>query len=118
MKTLKKIVREDNFLSLAGNLVIAVLGIGGFALLARSLSLDVFGQWVLFITGGSFVEMFRFGITNNGLIRFLSGADASSRMELIGSNALIGLVATLAIALILIVCYVLFNDVIDRKSVV
>lgn len=116
MKTLKKIVREDNFLSLAGNLVIAVLGIGGFALLARSLSLDVFGQWVLFITGGSFVEMFRFGITNNGLIRFLSGADASSRMELIGSNALIGLVATLAIALILIVCYVLFNDVISASG--
>ncbi|VXB02995.1 Membrane protein involved in the export of O-antigen and teichoic acid [Flavobacterium sp. 9R] len=116
MKTLKKIVREDNFLSLTGNLVIAVLGIAGFALLARSLSLDVFGQWVLFITGGSFVEMFRFGITNNGLIRFLSGADASSRMELIGSNALIGLVATLAIALILIVCYVLFNDVISASG--
>lgn len=116
MKTLKKIVREDNFLSLTGNLVIAVLGIGGFALLARSLSLDVFGQWVLFITGGSFVEMFRFGITNNGLIRFLSGADASSRMELIGSNALIGLLATLAIALILILCYVVFNDVISASG--
>jgi O-antigen/teichoic acid export membrane protein len=43
MKMLKKIVREDNFLSLAGNIVIAILGIGGFALLARSLSLDVFG---------------------------------------------------------------------------
>lgn len=116
MKTLKKIVREDNFLSLTGNLVIAILGIAGFALLARSLSLDVFGQWVLFITGGSFVEMFRFGITNNGLIRFLSGADASSRMELIGSNALIGLVATLAIAFILVSCYVLFNDVISASG--
>nr|WP_315172273.1 hypothetical protein [uncultured Flavobacterium sp.] len=116
MKTLKKIMREDNFLSLTGNLVIAVLGIAGFALLARSLSLDVFGQWVLFITGGSFVEMFRFGITNNGLIRFLSGADASSRMELIGSNALIGLVATLAIAFILVLCYVLFNEVISASG--
>jgi hypothetical protein len=60
-------------------------------LLARSLSIDVFGEWVLFITGGSFVEMFRFGITNTGLIRFLSGADESSRIKLIGSNALIGL---------------------------
>ena len=88
---IKKIAREDNFLSLTGNLVIAILGIGGFALLARSLSLDVFGEWVLFITGGSFVEMFRFGITNTGLIRFLSGADEASRTKLIGSNALIGL---------------------------
>lgn len=116
MKTLKAIVREDNFLSLTGNLVIAVLGIGGFALLARGLSLDVFGQWVLFITGGSFIEMFRFGITNNGLIRFLSGADESSRIELIGSNALIGLVATLVIALIMIFCYLQFNHEISNSG--
>ena len=88
---LKKIVREDNFLSLAGNIVIALLGIGGFALLTRSLSLDVFGEWGLFVTAGSFIEMFRFGITNTGLIRFLSGADETSRVKLIGSNTLIGL---------------------------
>jgi hypothetical protein len=38
--------------------VIAILGIG-ICLLARSLSLAVFGEWVLFIAAGSFVEMFR-----------------------------------------------------------
>jgi hypothetical protein len=71
--------------------------------LARSLSIDVFGEWVLFM-GGSFVEMFRFGITNTGLIRFLSGADESSRIKLIGSNALIGLGATILIAIVLVFC--------------
>lgn len=116
MKTLKAIVREDNFLSLTGNLIIAVFGFGGFALLARSLSLEVFGEWVLFITGASFIEMFRFGITNNGLIRFLSGADASSRIELIGTNALIGFGATLVIAVILILCYVIFNHEISTSG--
>lgn len=113
---LKKLVREDNFLSLTGNLVIAVLGIAGFALLARSLSLNVFGEWVLFITGGSFVEMFRFGITNTGLIRFLSGADETSRFKLIGSNALIGVGATVLIASILAVCYLLFNDTLSNSG--
>lgn len=116
MKILKKIVREDNFLSLTGNLVIAILGISGFALLARSLSLDVFGEWVLFITGGSFVEMFRFGITNTGLIRFLSGADKSSRVQLIGSNALIGFGATVLIAIILVSCYTLFHETISNSG--
>lgn len=113
---LKKLLREDNFLSLTGNLVIAVLGIAGFALLARSLSLEVFGEWVLFITGGSFVEMFRFGITNTGLIRFLSGADEDSRLRLIGSNALIGVGATILIALILMLCYVVFNTAISNSG--
>jgi O-antigen/teichoic acid export membrane protein len=113
---LKKIVREDNFLSLTGNLVIAILGIAGFALLARSLSLDVFGEWVLFVTGGSFVEMFRFGITNTGLIRFLSGADEDSKVKLIGSNALIGVGATFLISIILIFCYTVFKDTISNSG--
>lgn len=116
MKMLKKIVREDNFLSLTGNLVIALLGISGFALLTRTLSIDVFGQWVLFVTGGSFIEMFRFGITNTGLIRFLSGADKDSRVKLIGSNALIGLGATMLLAIILVSCYALFNEPISNSG--
>lgn len=116
MKIFRKVAREDNFLSLTGNLVIAILGISGFALLARSLSLDIFGEWVLFITGGSFVEMFRFGITNTGLIRFLSGADQSSRIQLIGSNALIGFGATILIAIILVSCYTLFHDTISNSG--
>jgi O-antigen/teichoic acid export membrane protein len=113
---INKIIREDNFLSLAGNLVIAILGIGGFAILARSLSVEVFGQWVLFIAAGSFIEMFRFGITNTGLIRFLSGADEANRIKLIGSNALIGLGATVIIAIILIVCNIIFRQAIHNSG--
>lgn len=116
MNKLKKIVFEDNFLSLAGNVVIAILGIAGFSLLARSLSLEIFGEWVLFITGGSFVEMFRFGITNTGLIRYLSGADNSSRFKLIGSNAVIGLGATILIAAILIVSNTFFGESIENSG--
>ena len=116
MKMLKKLAKEDNFLSLTGNLIIAFLGISGFALLTRSLTLDVFGEWVLFITGGSFVEMFRFGITNTGLIRFLSGADETSRAKLIGSNALIGLGATILIAVILVFFYTFFNGAISNSG--
>ncbi|MDP5157664.1 MAG: hypothetical protein NWQ07_03690 [Flaviramulus sp.] len=112
MKTLKKIVREDNFLSLTGNLVIAILGIAGFALLARTLSLEVFGEWVLFVAAGSLVEMFRFGITNTGLIRYLSGADEKARLKLIGSNALISLGATVLVALLLITSKTLFPEAI------
>lgn len=116
MQKLKKIVREDNFLSLAGNMVIAILGIAGFALLTRSLSLELFGQWVLFITAGSFVEMFRFGITNTGLIRYLSGAEHAERVKLIGSNALIGFGATVFIAIILISCNIIFNESISNSG--
>ncbi|MBL0356114.1 MAG: hypothetical protein IPP72_04160 [Chitinophagaceae bacterium] len=115
-KKLHKIVREDNFLSLTGNLIIAFFGIAGFAILARSLSVEMFGQWVLFIAAGSFIEMFRFGITNTGLIRYLSGADAAYRTRLMGSNALIGSGATVVIATIVASCNLYFHDAIHHSG--
>ncbi|NAS32695.1 oligosaccharide flippase family protein [Flavobacteriaceae bacterium R38] len=114
-KLLNKIIREDNFLSLSGNLIIALLGFGGFALLARSLNTNEFAQWVLFISGGSLVEMLRYGITNNGLVRFLSGATEENKGQLIGANVFISLVATLIIALLLIFVRLIFNDTITNS---
>ena len=115
-KLLDKIIREDNFLSLSGNLIIALLGFAGFALLARSLDTDEFANWVLFISGGSLVEMLRYGITNNGLVRFLSGSKQENVNKLIGANVLISLVVTLVIAIILIVTRLIFKDAINGSS--
>lgn len=112
---IKKILREDNFLSLAGNLVIAVLGIGSFALLTRSLEPEHFAQWVLFISGGSLVEMLRFGITNNALVRFLSGASKEESEQLIGSNVLISLVSTIGIAAVMFTAVFFFKETISNS---
>ncbi|MEO1030387.1 MAG: oligosaccharide flippase family protein [Bacteroidota bacterium] len=117
MKTLlHKIIKEDNFLSLSGNLIIALLGFGGFALLARSLDTHEFAQWVLFISGGSLVEMLRYGITNNGLVRFLSGATKENKDRLIGANVLISLFATLIIVVVLVLTKLFFSDTINGSS--
>jgi O-antigen/teichoic acid export membrane protein len=113
---IRKLVHEDNFLSLAGNLSISFFGFAGFAFLARSFPINSFGEYVLFISSGTFIEMFRFGITNTAIIRYLSGADASDRQKYIGSNGLIGLVATAFIAVILIVCHFLFAASIQKAG--
>ncbi len=105
---LRKISKEDNFLSLTGNLAIAFFGFAGFALLARTFNVDVFGQWVLYISSGTFIEMFRFGITNTAIIRYLSGVATEDRLKFVGSNGLIGLIATTLIAIILWSCHLLF----------
>ncbi|MBN2636623.1 MAG: oligosaccharide flippase family protein [Prolixibacteraceae bacterium] len=115
-KKIHKLIREDNFLSLSGNLIIALLGFVGFALLARSFDKQLFGEWVLFITSGAFVEMFRFGITNNALIRYLSGVSEEEKLQFIGSNWLIGLNATVIIAIILILCNRFFAEPINKAG--
>jgi O-antigen/teichoic acid export membrane protein len=114
--TIKKIVHEDNFLSLAGNLSISFFGFAGFALLARSFPVNMFGQYVLFVSSGTFIEMFRFGITNTAIVRYLSGSDPGDRLRYIGSNGLIGLVATLFIALTLLISNYFFADAIGRSG--
>ena len=105
----KRVTQEANFLSLVGNLTIAFFGFSGFALLARSFPVEIFGQWILYISAGAFIEMFRFGITNTAIIRYLSGVQHEERLKFIGSNGFIGLVATTAIAIIVWTCNYFFE---------
>ncbi len=107
-KTLNTLSKEANFLSLAGNITIAFFGFVGFALIARSYSLEILGQWVLYISASAFVEMFRFGITNTAIVRFLSGVDHDERIKFIGSNVLIGLVSTSILAFGIWLCHIYF----------
>lgn len=113
---LKKLVYEDNFLSLAGNLTISFFGFAGFALLTRSFPMEEFGKWVLFIASFAFIEMFRLGITNTAIVRYLSGVTHEERIKFIGSNALIGLVATIGIGIVLVICYLLFSTPIKNAG--
>jgi O-antigen/teichoic acid export membrane protein len=107
---LGKIVREANFLSLLSNFTNAFFGIAGFAILTRSFPIDVFGQWVLYVTAATLVDMFRFGITNTAVVRYLSGVEHDERLRFIGSNGLIGLVATVGISVILWICHLAFAE--------
>ena len=114
--TLIKIVHEDNFLSLVGNLTISFFGIAGFALLARSFEMEVFGKWVLFISSAAFIEMFRYGVINTAIVRYLSGADNEERLKFIGSNGLIGIIATFLICILLLVINFVFNVSIHKAG--
>ena len=85
-------------------------------MLARSFQKEIFGEWVLFISSGAFVEMFRFGITNNALIRYLSGVEETEKINFIGSNWLIGFIATILISAILVTCNLLFESSIKQAG--
>jgi O-antigen/teichoic acid export membrane protein len=113
---LKKIILEKNFQSLAGNMLTAGFGFLNFVVLARTFDKDIFGVWVLYLTGATFVEMFRFGITRTALIRFLAGAKGEDQKKLIGSNWLIGLVVSIIIAIVLYLILFLFPNEIDASG--
>lgn len=110
------IAKNNNVLSLLGNLVVAVFGFLSFFILARSFSLDDMGEWVLFITAGNFMEMMRFGITRTAIIRFLSGAKPEERQRLIASNWVIGFYSTAIISAIIWLSYLPFTNAIANSG--
>ena len=96
---LKSILKNENFLSLAGNMIFAVLSFGSIFILARSYSKADFGNWVLYLTAVTFVEMLRIGITRTPMVRFLAGAkNKEEQKEIIGSGWYLSLIVTLIIA--------------------
>jgi O-antigen/teichoic acid export membrane protein len=101
---------------LVGNLTISFFGIAGFALLARSFQMEVFGEWVLFISASALIEMFRYGIINTAIVRYLSGAENEERLKFIGSNCLIGLIATFIIIVLLYICFFAFYNSIHNSG--
>ncbi|GLB51328.1 hypothetical protein NBRC110019_03670 [Neptunitalea chrysea] len=102
LNKLVKIKREKNFASLFANISVAALGLLSFMLLARQLDKNFFGEWILFLTLASFVDLLRFGMTNTSTVRLLSGASSERVKTLLGSSYKINLVL---IAIIAIVCY-------------
>ncbi|MEA3504849.1 MAG: hypothetical protein U9R32_06580, partial [Bacteroidota bacterium] len=115
-KIINKIIKEKNFLSLTANMSVAVFGFLSFILLTRSLEKNYFGEWVLFITAANFIEMLRFGITRTAIIRFLSGSEDEERKKFIGSNWVIGLYATIIIAILLIAIRLAFPESISQSG--
>ena len=99
---LKNIAREKNMSSLLTNVAIAFLGLVSFMLLTRQLSKEQFGDWVLFITLATFVDLLRFGLTRTSVVRLLSGANKESYKVFLGSSYKINL---LFLALIMLVCW-------------
>ncbi len=95
------VFREKNILSLTTSMVVALIGLLNFMLLTRSLEKALFGEWVLFITISTFVDMLRFGLTSNALIRFASHEDPNIREKYLGASYKIGLYAVLFCAVVL-----------------
>lgn len=96
----------------------AVFAFLSFFLLLRALPQETFGEWVLFITAGGFIDMLRFGITRTAVIRFLAGSDENSSKALLGANSFINIVSTSLIAILIWGFYRYYeNELIDSGFV-
>ncbi len=95
---LKKLGKEKNLASLLSNVSVAASGLLSFMLLTRQLPKESFGDWVLFITLATFVDLLRFGLTRTAAVRALSGADDQLQRTVLGATFKINAILVLVIA--------------------
>lgn len=72
---MEKILKNSRFWLMVGNIFNAGFGFLSIGILARSLSTDDFGSWVIFVTNMGFVEMIRSGFVYQALVKYVSSAD-------------------------------------------
>src|SRR5688500_17078453 len=113
---IKKILVNNNFLSLAGNASAAILGFISFALLARMLSKPDFGNLMIFITLGVFFDLLRTGFLQTPLIKFSSINDEQEKKIVIGTAWGFGLLITGAIGVLSLLVYFIFGSYIKNEG--
>ncbi|WBA43080.1 lipopolysaccharide biosynthesis protein [Hymenobacter canadensis] len=91
-------LRNNQFLSLAGNVAASGLTVVSVSLLFRGLPTAAIGAWVFFLSMLGLGEAFRQGCLTTGFIRAYAGADAPRRAEVLGSAWALGLLITVALS--------------------
>jgi O-antigen/teichoic acid export membrane protein len=113
---LKKL-RNNHFLSFAGNVVVAGMGILVTFLLYHYLgSKDEVGYWIFFIQNLTLADVFRTGFLQNSLIKFYAGSGPERSKNIAGSAWYIGICITLLACIINLVLYLIFHNS-DNQSI-
>lgn len=105
-------IRNNHFLSFAGNVILAGMGICIYSVLARNFKTkDDFGYWVFFIiTVLTLADVFRTGFLQNSLIKFYAGTNVKRASNIAGSAWFIGFCITMAACVLNLVAYWLLYD--------
>ena len=98
MRRLLALARGPRALSLATQAASAVLGFVGFALVARALTPQAFGTWVLYLTVATFADMLRSGLAQSALVQQASGQGRAEADRVVGAAWSVGLGVTAGVA--------------------
>ncbi|HVI47675.1 MAG TPA: oligosaccharide flippase family protein [Chitinophaga sp.] len=99
------VFRNRHFHSLLGNVIMAFFNVLSFALLVRLLSLDAFGEWVLFLATYNILDQVRTALLQSGIIKFSSGVDETTSRQVTGAAWYISIILTVTYILLSFAVY-------------
>lgn len=112
---LKKIIYQftgsGNLYSLLGNIIFAMFSFITFLVMVRMLDKALFGQWVLFVTMASLLDMFRLGLTGTATIRLISVCKQKEVKSIGAASYKLGVGTTLVISILFLAGYYFLHDI-------
>ena len=91
---LASLLRNRHTLALVGRGAQAAFGMVAFVLLARLLSSDGLGAWVLYLAAVSFANVCREGVVKTALVRYAAGRSGDERAVFVGAGWILAIVVT------------------------
>jgi len=92
-----ELLKNKQFLSLAGNIVMTALNLVTGSILYRNLSQEAMGCWVFFQTVFILIDTFRTGFLQTSFVKFYAGTEKGRGENVLGSTWLVGLMITGAV---------------------
>nr|WP_319398260.1 oligosaccharide flippase family protein [uncultured Carboxylicivirga sp.] len=101
---------KDNIHALSGNISQALFGFLSFLLLTRHLNQQLFGQYVIFITAATLLDMLRLGLTGTAAIRLISSNAIDQRKNIIAASYQLSVISTVTVSILsFLIYFVCFN---------
>ncbi|MDB5087974.1 MAG: hypothetical protein JWR09_1968 [Mucilaginibacter sp.] len=108
MSIVKKLINKHT-LSLASNAVMPVVGMVTISLLARSMSVEDFGDWSFFLITFTLANLTRSGFLQTSLVKFYAGASKDQAETVAGSTWFLGFVITAALGFFSFIAFIFYH---------
>ncbi|MBK0381726.1 flippase [Pedobacter sp. SD-b] len=91
---------RSGFINVLQNFASVIFGFGSFFFLVRVLSKHDFGEWTVYMTTITILNIFRDGLIKNALIKFLSGASEEDKPKIMTAAFTINMIITVVIVVL------------------
>jgi len=87
----------------------AAFGLVTFLLMIRILDKELYGQWIIYITVASLLDMLRMGLTGTAAIRLISTAAGSLKSNAIAASYHLSILTSLSVGILFLISYSQLN---------
>ena len=116
IKRIISLAQTPEGISTFSNIMSSGFGLLSFFFITRAFSPNALGQWFIFLSGATLVDMLRIGLVNKGFIYLYSGKEGAGKSVVIGSGLALFSAFSAGVALLLFASTIILPSITDPNS--